>query len=206
MSIFHSDDVRRFDELLSTLRAVKEGLKELKHMATLLEQLTQGVAEENTAINSLIVLFDNFVAAANQNVNDPVAMQGLIDTVAKEKAAIIADVVKNTPQSPVISSLLPNSGPVGSTVVINGKGFGNTQSSSKISFNGVDAGLATDWNDTAITVAVPGGATTGPVKVVSNVGGASNTDMVFTVPDVVTPPVVQAPVEVAPTPTPTPTA
>lgn len=167
-------------------------------MATLLEQLTQGVAEENTAINSLIVLFDNFVAAANQNVNDPAAMQALIDTVAKEKAAIIADVVKNTPQSPLITSLLPNSGPVGSTVVINGKGFGNTQSSSKISFNGVDAGLASNWTDTAITVTVPQGASTGDVIVISNVGGSSGPGAVFTVPDITPPPVVQAPVVTPP--------
>jgi hypothetical protein len=199
MSIFHSDDVKRFDEILSALRDIRDIKKELKRMATLIEQLTQGVADENTVIDSLIVLFDNFVNAATAAKTDPVALQALIDTVAAEKAKIVADVVKNTPQSPVITSLLPNSGPVGSTVVINGKGFGNTQSSSKVSFNGVDAGLATDWTDNAITVAVPGGTTTGPVKVMSNVGGGSNTDMVFTVPDVVPPPVV-APAPAVPPP------
>jgi len=202
MSIFHSDDVKRFDEILSALHDIRDIKKELKRMATLIEQLTQGVAEENTVIDSLIVLFDNFVNSATAAKTDPVALQALIDTVSAEKAKIVADVVKNTPQSPVITSLLPNSGPVGSTVIINGKGFGNTQSSSKVSFNGVDAGMATDWNDSAITVAVPGGALTGPVKVISNVGGASNTDMVFTVPDVA--PVAAAPVEATPTPVTTP--
>jgi len=169
-------------------------------MATILDQLTQDVTDENTAIASLIQLLNNISAQLQAAGTDPVKLKALDDTINAEKAAIVAAVTANTPQSPVITSLLPTNGPVGSTVIINGKGFGNTQSSSKISFNGVDAGLATDWNDTAITVAVPGGATTGPVKVVSNVGGASNTDQIFTVPDVV----VAAPV--APTPTPTPTA
>jgi hypothetical protein len=197
MSIFHSDDIKRFDEILSALHDIRDIKKELKRMATILDQLTQDVTDENTAIASLIQLLNNISAQLQAAGTDPVKLKALDDTINAEKAAIVAAVTANTPQSPVITSLLPTNGSVGSTVIINGKGFGNTQSSSKISFNGVDAGLATDWNDTAITVAVPGGATTGPVKVVSNVGGASNTDQVFTVPDVV----VAAPV--APTPTPT---
>jgi hypothetical protein len=178
MSIFHSDDVKMFNDILTGYRELK---KEIQHVATLLEQLTAGVADENTAIGSLIQLFDNFVATANQNINDPVAMQALINTVANEKAAIIADIVKNTPQTPTITSLLPTSGPVGSTVVINGSGFGLTQSASKVTFNGVDAGLATNWTDTQITVTVPPGATTGDILVVTTVGGSSARGSSFSV-------------------------
>ena len=83
---------------------------------------------------------------------------------------------------PVITSLTPSSGPVGTPVTITGEHFGAQQDDSTVTFNGVDAGVADSWSDTEIQIEVPDDATTGPVVV--TVGGeASNDDKIFTVGD-----------------------
>ena len=74
-----------------------------------------------------------------------------------------------------ISSVLPSSGPIGSAVTIAGSGFGATQGSSSVSFNGIPA-IATSWSSGQIVAVVPPGATTGPVAVtVSSVVGTGPT-------------------------------
>jgi IPT/TIG domain len=75
--------------------------------------------------------------------------------------------------SPIISSLNPNSGAVGSTIAILGANFGAAQGASKVTFNGTDAGVASSWSGTRISVNVPPGATSGNVIVTVN-GVASN--------------------------------
>ena len=62
-----------------------------------------------------------------------------------------------------ISSIDPPNACEGEEVIISGTGFGPSQDSSMVSFNGVDGGTATDWSETSIVIAVPAGATTGPV-------------------------------------------
>jgi len=80
--------------------------------------------------------------------------------------------------TPNIRSLSPQSGPVGTSATITGSGFGATQGSSTVTFNGT-SGTATSWNSTGITATVPSGATTGLVVV--KVGGVSSNGMTFTV-------------------------
>ncbi len=65
---------------------------------------------------------------------------------------------------PAITTVSPTSGGVGTTVTINGSGFGPTESNSAVLFNGA-AATANNWSDTEIVVAVPSNATTGPVTV-----------------------------------------
>src|SRR5205807_5219517 len=79
---------------------------------------------------------------------------------------------------PLIASLSPPSGPVGTLVTIAGTNFGATQGASTIIFNGVP-GNPQSWNATQIVVPVPAGATTGPVIV--NVGGLASNSVLFTV-------------------------
>jgi len=79
--------------------------------------------------------------------------------------------------SPLIISLNPEQGPVGSTVTITGKTFGQIQGSNIVSFNGVDAGPAQTWEDTRIVIAVPPLASTGPVRVTRD--GVSSNEVVF---------------------------
>jgi hypothetical protein len=72
--------------------------------------------------------------------------------------------------SVTISSVSPISGPVGTVVVINGVNLGGA---TKVSFGGI---RATPKSDTAtqITVSVPKGAITGPVRVKTPAGKAKS--------------------------------
>ncbi len=80
--------------------------------------------------------------------------------------------------APVISSFSPDSSAVGRSVTITGENFGATQGASTVTFNGTQ-GTPSNWTATSIVVAVPAGATTGPVVVTVN--GVSSAGAVFTV-------------------------
>jgi len=68
---------------------------------------------------------------------------------------------------PIITSLSPTSGSVNTLVTIGGSGFGSTQGSSSVTFNGIVA-THTTWSQTVIQVLVPPGQTTGNVVVTVN--------------------------------------
>ena len=67
-----------------------------------------------------------------------------------------------------ILSFTPQQGPVGSTVTIQGQGFSTTPSANTVRFNGTLAAVSAA-SATTLTVAVPAGATPGPISV--TVGG-----------------------------------
>lgn len=82
--------------------------------------------------------------------------------------------------NPVVTGLNPTTGVPGATVQIQGSGFQNTQGTnppSVVMFNGVMA-TVNSWSDSLISVAVPEGASTGPVSVV--VGNITGTGPAFT--------------------------
>lgn len=79
-----------------------------------------------------------------------------------------------------LRSVFPNGGPVGTEVTINGLGFGGSQGSSALTFNGVTATEITSWSQTQIVARVPSGASSGPVRVRVN-DILSNSDVSFTV-------------------------
>jgi hypothetical protein len=82
-----------------------------------------------------------------------------------------------TPISLSISSLSPNRGSAGDSVVISGTGFGATQGSSKVTFNGIVAQVSS-WSATSITATVPN-STSGSVIVIVN--GAQTNGVTFKV-------------------------
>ena len=84
--------------------------------------------------------------------------------------------VTNTP-APSISKLDPTSGPVNTSVTIEGSNFGSSAGS--VTFNGTTA-TTTSWDTDEIETSVPSGATTGAV-VVTTSGGQSSTGVTFTV-------------------------
>lgn len=84
-----------------------------------------------------------------------------------------------TVTAPSITSLSPTSGAVGTLVTIAGSGFGTTQGSSTVQFNGATATSITSWSATSIKASVPTGATTG--NVVITVGGIASNGKSFTV-------------------------
>ncbi len=79
---------------------------------------------------------------------------------------------------PNVTSLTPNSGPLGTSINVAGSSFGAAQGSSTVTFNGI-AGTPASWSDTSIAVPVPNGATTGNVVVM--VGGIASNGVIFTV-------------------------
>jgi hypothetical protein len=82
--------------------------------------------------------------------------------------------------TPTITSLSPGFGPTGAMVTITGANFGATQGTSRVTFNGADATpCGTCWTTTSIAVAVPDGASTGPVVV--RVNSVSSSGVSFTV-------------------------
>ncbi len=78
----------------------------------------------------------------------------------------------------VITSISQPLGAVGSALTITGTGFGATQSTSAVAFNGTAAAITT-WSATSIVVVVPAAATTG--NVVVTVSGVASNGIVFTV-------------------------
>ncbi|NUQ21638.1 MAG: hypothetical protein HOQ09_11835, partial [Gemmatimonadaceae bacterium] len=91
--------------------------------------------------------------------------------------------------APVVSyvngATLP-SGNVGSTVIIEGSAFGDTQGTGKVVFSNGAGGQITatiaapgDWTDGFIVTTVPSGAATGDIQVVTATG--SSTPMTFTI-------------------------
>lgn len=82
------------------------------------------------------------------------------------------------PPAPVITSVSPTAGLAGSVVTIAGANFGPPPGTSTVTFNGTPA-TPTNWTASSITVPVPAGAATGPVRVNTS-AGSSNT-LTFTV-------------------------
>jgi large repetitive protein len=82
---------------------------------------------------------------------------------------------------PVVSSISPTSGIVGTQVMINGSGFQTTKGSSTVKFGGILGGVVS-WSDSQIIATVPASASTGPVLVTVNTVG-SNSDVLFTMPN-----------------------
>ena len=73
---------------------------------------------------------------------------------------------------PTIVSLSPSAAPVGTSITVNGSGFGVAQGVSTVKF-GTKTGSPTSWTDTSIVVPVPSGASTGNV-VIHSAGVDSN--------------------------------
>ena|SRR5947208_1916842 len=79
---------------------------------------------------------------------------------------------------PAITAISPDLGAPGSIVTIVGSGFGAGAGSGTVTFSGTIA-TSKKWSDTSITVAVPTGASSGPVLV--RVAGAASNAVKFTV-------------------------
>jgi len=80
--------------------------------------------------------------------------------------------------TPVITSVTPTSGGIGTQVTVTGQLLGTTQGTSNVYFNGAAATSISSWSSTQIVASVPSSASTGPITVVVN-GVGSNRDFTF---------------------------
>ena len=76
-----------------------------------------------------------------------------------------------TAPAPSISGFSPASGPVGTSVTINGSNFTGTTS---VAFNGASATFTVNSGGTQITASVPAAAKTGPISVTTSAGTATS--------------------------------
>ena len=81
---------------------------------------------------------------------------------------------------PVITSLSPNQGGIGSVVTVSGRGFGPMQGSSVLMFNAVAAHVLS-WSDSAITARVPFGLSPGVATAAVGGNGSLSNGVQFTV-------------------------
>ena len=84
-----------------------------------------------------------------------------------------------TPVPLTITELSSQCGVPGTTIIITGTSFGDTQGSSVVTFNGVPA-MVNSWSNTQIEALVPNAAITGNVLVTVN--GANSNGIWFTIP------------------------
>jgi|GEM_PF-2381064 len=97
----------------------------------------------------------------------------LINSHIEDKTAKVTLSLDNSQIS--ITSISPTSGPVGTSIIINGRGFGTTQGAVTIQPSNAlgKAATVTSWSDTKITATIPTGAKTG-VIVITKSGGSQN--------------------------------
>jgi hypothetical protein len=82
----------------------------------------------------------------------------------------------STATAPVVSGFTPTSGPVGTSITVNGTGF---TAATGVKFNGTSATFAIN-SDSQLTATVPTGATSGPIAV-TNSAGTGTSSGAFTV-------------------------
>ena len=87
---------------------------------------------------------------------------GNITAIARGSSAVVA-----------IVELVPDRGPVGTAVTIEGTGFSGVATENSVSFNGAPAAI-TSASPTRLVATVPSGASTGPVSVAAPGGAASS--------------------------------
>jgi len=81
---------------------------------------------------------------------------------------------------PEIASLSPTSGPVGTSVTINGSNFGASQGTSTVTIGGTPASI-TSWSDTQIVATVPNLSPAGAYNVVVTINGLPSNTATFNV-------------------------
>jgi len=143
--------------------------------------LTKYTLTATTASNLTLTTSDRFyvwagtnlTASSNQNNFAELDVEGTLNGNFDSLVTVPLPVA-----GPSIGNLSPNAAGIGTPITVTGTGFGATQGTSTITFNGI-AATPTSWSATSIAVPVPSGTTTGPVII--NVGGQTSNGVNFTV-------------------------
>ncbi len=114
------------------------------------------------------------------------ATTGKIAVVTSTGTAHSSDGFIVTPPAPTISSFSPTSGPIGTSVIINGSNFrGSGFTTTSVKFNGTSAAFTVN-SSSKITATVPSGATDGKISVATP-GGTATSSSSFDVTSVPSP-------------------
>jgi YD repeat-containing protein len=90
-----------------------------------------------------------------------------------DKVGNLLSITRTTAATASVFTVMPNNGPPGLNIVVYGDGFGATPSQNTAKFNGTPATIVS-CSQTTMVVAVPSGATSGPVTVTTPVGSATS--------------------------------
>src|SRR4029077_20757382 len=105
------------------------------------------------------------------------ATTGPITVVTSGGSDVSSDIFTvTTALAPIIDSVSPASGPVGTQVIINGA---NLVGATAVRFKGVDALFSVGFSGATINATVPSGASSGPITVVTPAGSGTSS-LVFT--------------------------
>lgn len=158
------------------IRAIKIELAEIQERLEILKK--EGITVDPKLQAALDQCKSDVSALAAQKGGGTVDVQPSIDAVTAIDAIAKAALSGTGGAAPSITSITPSAAPIGGSVSISGTGFGATQGSSTLTFNGT-AATPVSWSDTAIVASIPPGATSGPVVVTVN--GTPNAGFTFTV-------------------------
>jgi len=123
----------------------------------------QPVLPQSGEVRYVYDVSGRLVGVVDQNGNGAVYTYDAVGNLVSITRTTVGDVA--------VIALSPGSGGAGSTVTISGLGFGATNGSNTVSFNGT-AATVTAQSSTSIVAVVPAGATTGPVTVIAPTGTA----------------------------------
>ncbi len=137
-------------------------------------QGTSTVSFNNTAATSVSSWTNSQIVALVPTAAPPGTGPVVVTVGSSSSPATIDFTVIN----PTISSLAPPGAQLGAWTTLTGLGFGASQGTSVVKFNGVTATVSS-WSDTSITAQVPSTATNGPVTV--TVDGVTSAGVTFTV-------------------------
>lgn len=176
---------QKIDRLLAFVKLmVAEEIQMDIDIQNLIDQAKQNTDIEDSALIAINGLAEKLAAAIASSTTLSAADRALLQKeVSEMKAAaapLAAAVAANiTPAGPVISSIVPTSGPTGSTVVVNGPGFGAAQGTSTVTVNGAIV-TPVSWSDAEITIGVSGPSGTAS-SIVVTVGGLASAPASFSI-------------------------
>lgn len=142
-----------------------------------------GLTKSGQKVTSGATTTVNFSLAAQPTINyeydEAGRLIGVVDSVNSgvlynyDAAGNILSIAKKAASAVTIADFIPTSGPVGTTVTINGSGFSTTTSQDTVTYHSNVTASVTSATPTQLVTTVPAGATTGTIKV--TVGSSSAT-------------------------------
>jgi hypothetical protein len=126
----------------------------------------------NTQFQQILDLMARTKAALDKIAAGGGLTSGQADTVIAGMTVIAVQaetIAGGTTPPTTITTVTPNPVAKGANATVTGTGFGATQGTGLVAFNGAP-GTVVSWSDTSIVVTVPPTANSGPVTVITNSG------------------------------------